>query len=188
MTLRVSDWQSESDLDSVRNSFDVFIYKTSWSNCSFPAFISEVDTIYICRVLSIPLDPFQKLHYDPSASIPWFFNSPWQVRLGQGGDPQKQRSSTERWGRRGRSSCWGSPTNTRGHRLVLDKPRQLVWQARGSQDQELVGQRWEPAELGGPATLLIGGKPRTKNRPSSSQVAITLTYLARLTEWTAKWE
>ena len=106
------------------------------------------------------------------------------MRLGQGGDPQKQRSSTERWGRRGRSSCWGSPSNTRAHRLVLDKPRQLVWQARGSQDQELVGQRWEPAELGGPATLLIGGKPRTKNRPSSSQLAITLTYLARLTEWT----
>ena len=110
------------------------------------------------------------------------------MRLGQGGDPQKQRSSTEQWGRHGRSSCWGSPTNTRAHRLVLDKPRQLVWQARGSQDQELVGQRWEPAELGGLATLLIGGKPRTKNRPSSSQLAITLTYLARLTEWTAKWE
>ena len=110
------------------------------------------------------------------------------MRLGQGGDPQKRRSLTEQWGRRGRSSCWGSPTNTRAHRLVLDKPRQLVWQARGSQDQELVGQRWEPAELGGLATLLIGGKPRTKNRPSSSQLAITLTNLARLTEWTAKWE
>ena len=34
---------------------------TSWSNCSFPAFISEVDTKYIFRVLSIPLDPFQEL-------------------------------------------------------------------------------------------------------------------------------
>ena len=32
---------------------------TSWSNCSFSAFISEVDTEHICRVLSIPSDPFQ---------------------------------------------------------------------------------------------------------------------------------
>ena len=37
---------------------------TSWSNCSFSAFISEVDTVHICRVLSIPSDPFQELqHY-----------------------------------------------------------------------------------------------------------------------------
>ena len=30
-------------------------------NCSFPAIISEVDTKYICQVLSIPSDPFQEL-------------------------------------------------------------------------------------------------------------------------------
>ena len=35
--------------------------KTSWSKCSFPAFISEVDTNHIFRVLSIPSDPFQEL-------------------------------------------------------------------------------------------------------------------------------
>ena len=34
----------------------------SWSNCLFLAFISEVDTEHICRVLSIPSDPFQELH------------------------------------------------------------------------------------------------------------------------------
>ena len=34
---------------------------TSWSNCSFPAFNSEVDTKYMLRVLSIPSDPFQEL-------------------------------------------------------------------------------------------------------------------------------
>ena len=33
---------------------------TSWSNCSFSAFISEVGTEHICRVLSIPSDPFQE--------------------------------------------------------------------------------------------------------------------------------
>ena len=33
----------------------------SLSDCSFSAFISEVDTNYIFRVLSIPSDPFQEL-------------------------------------------------------------------------------------------------------------------------------
>ena len=33
----------------------------SLSDCSFPAFISEVDTNYIFRVLLIPSDPFQEL-------------------------------------------------------------------------------------------------------------------------------
>ena len=32
------------------------------SDCSFSAFISEVDTEHICRVLSIPSDPFHELH------------------------------------------------------------------------------------------------------------------------------
>ena len=32
----------------------------SWSSCSFPAFISELDTNHIFRVLLIPLDPFQE--------------------------------------------------------------------------------------------------------------------------------
>ena len=38
------------------------VYLTSWSNCCFPAFISEVDTKYIFRVLSILSDPFQELY------------------------------------------------------------------------------------------------------------------------------
>ena len=38
--------------------FKVFF---SWSNCTFPAFISEVDNVHICRELSIPSDPFQEL-------------------------------------------------------------------------------------------------------------------------------
>ena len=35
---------------------------SAWSNCSFSAFIFEVDTEHICRVLSIQSDPFQELH------------------------------------------------------------------------------------------------------------------------------
>ena len=41
---------------------EILVFLTSWSNCSFSAFISEVDTEHICRVLSIPSDPFQELH------------------------------------------------------------------------------------------------------------------------------
>ena len=37
------------------------LLSTSWSNCSFPAFISEVDTKHIFWVLSIPSDPFHEL-------------------------------------------------------------------------------------------------------------------------------
>ena len=46
---------------SSRHFLIIRIILTSWSNCSFPAFISEVDTNHIFRVLSIPSDPFQEL-------------------------------------------------------------------------------------------------------------------------------
>ena len=68
MTLRVSDWHSESDLDSVRNSWDVFTntnwpFKVSWSRwlCLFcysrrnTKWLGKLcfDSVFIVVVLSL---------------------------------------------------------------------------------------------------------------------------------------
>ena len=74
MTLMVSDWQSESDLDSIRNSCDVFFFKflsssesnnKSWDQLTFQGSLPNFSRTCLDILLLINLNSDNKLLQGP---------------------------------------------------------------------------------------------------------------------------